>query len=248
MKQSEAESLQKKNDVLFLVSSAIHTKHGFYNDAQRLDQTIETCKSINSKVSNRCNIIVLDGGYDSITEDERTLIKEHIHKFFYYGSDAEMRGIQSVPSQDIVKNASEILMFGSFFSAFGQDIKRNYKRVFKMSGRYLLNDNFNFDMHMSATHKIVINGPYTSQFTPDITGGLTRQYMSRLWSFDTTHMDYIAECYVNMYRHMIHRVNNAGYVDIEHLLYNYLNPRFIQISNPIGIEGTLGPSGAKVSD
>jgi hypothetical protein len=238
---------QQKNKWLFLVSSAIHAKHGVYNTKERLDQTIATCASIKAKVPN-ADIIILDGGHEHLTDDEKEILRGSMNRFISYTDDAEVKGIQAVPSHDIVKNAIEILMYGTFFSENSEQIKKEYSRVFKISGRYILNDNFDPDFHEKTKHGIVIRGPYTSQFPPDITGGITRQYMSRLWSFDASLIRYIAECYQRMYAHMITRVNNGGYIDIEHLLFNYLNPSNIRVPDKIGIEGGIAPNGTQVSE
>jgi hypothetical protein len=238
---------QQKNKCLFLVSSAIHAKHGVYNTKERLDQTIATCASIKAKVPN-ADIIILDGGYEHLTDEEKEILRGSMNRFIAYTDDAEVKGIQAVPSHDIVKNAIEILMYGTFFTENAEQIKKEYSRVFKMSGRYTLNDNFDYDFHEKTKHGIVIRGPYTSQFTPDMTGGITKQYMSRLWSFDSSLIPYISECYQRMYAHIITRVNNGGYIDIEHLLFNYLNPAFIRFPDAIGIEGSIAPNGTQVSD
>ena len=83
-----------------------------------------------------------------------------------------------------------------------------------MSGRYVLNDDFDLEKHVSAKDKIVVRGPYTSQFNAQITCGVTLQYMSRLWSFDASLIDYIVEVYKQMFGHMQNRLQEGGYIDI----------------------------------
>ena len=235
------------SDGVFLVSSAIHAKHGVYDTQTRLEQTIETCKSIRNKCD--ADIIILDGGYQDITEKERDILSPHINKFYSFADADNVKQLQQVPNHDIVKNMIEIIIFGSFFDKVTEDgWREKYKRMFKMSGRYTLNDDFNYDKHMQAKDKVIIRGPFTSQFKSEITGGVSLQYMSRLWSFDASLVRYIAECYQRMYAHMITRVNNGGYIDIEHLLFNYLNPAFIRVPDKIGIEGGIAPNGTQVSE
>jgi hypothetical protein len=245
--QNQQSQPQQKSNALFLVSSAIHTTHGVYSPEQRLLQTIETCKSIRERTSD-ADIIIIDGGTKPLEDSEKTLLHGHIIKFFSYCDDPNVKGLHDVPSQDIVKNGIEMLSFGSFYGAYHEDLKQKYKRIFKVSGRYLLNDAFDFDKHMNATGKIIIRGPFTSQFPYDMTDGITLQYMSRLWSFDSQLSTYIAHCYQKMYYHFVKRVNNTGYVDIEHLLFHYLDRNLIQRINRIGVEGNIAPSGAGVSD
>lgn len=236
-----------KSESLFLVSSAIHTKHGIYNAEQRLEQTINTCKSIKDKCPS--DIIILDGGEKQLSGDEQNKLSEHVKLIIGFSESPLIKQILSVPSQDIVKNMAEIVIFASFFENILKDsVHQSYKRIFKMSGRYLLNDNFSYDAHVIATKKIVIRGPYASQFGPAITGGVANQYMSRLWSFDSELLPYILNTYRQMFEHMNKRLNEGGYIDIEHLLFFHLDSDHIQPIDKIGVEGNIAPNGYGVSE
>jgi hypothetical protein len=235
------------SDSVFLVSSAIHAKHGVYDTKTRLEQTIETCKSIRNKCD--ADIILLDGGYQDITEEERDILSNHIDKYYSFAGAENVQQLQQVPSHDIVKNMIEIIVFGSFFDKAVDDGWRDkYKRIFKMSGRYTLNDDFNYDKHMQAKDKVVIRGPFTSQFKSEITGGVSLQYMSRLWSFDAFLLPYVRDIYTDMFNHMTDRLNAKGYIDIEHLLFHHIDPVLIENIGKLGVEGNIAPNGARVSD
>lgn len=239
---------QQQSKSLFLVSSALHTRFGVYDNQTRLDQTIETCKSIKAKCD--ADIILLDGGQESPTDEERKLLSPYIHRFYDFTSEDTVKQIQRVENWDIVKNMIEIVMFGSFFDLMlGADMGLpKYNRIFKMSGRYTLNDDFNYEEHMNAVDKIVIRGPYTSQFKSEVTGGISMQYMSRLWSFDAVHLEYIRDTYADMFKHMNERLTTGGYVDIEHLLYHHLHHTLIVNPKKIGVQGNIAPNGVAVSD
>ena len=235
------------SDGVFLVSSAIHAKHGVYDTQTRLEQTIETCKSIRNKCD--ADIIILDGGYQDITEKERDILSPHIKRFYSFADAENVQQLQQVPNHDIVKNMIEIIIFGSFFDkAVEEEWREKYKRIFKMSGRYTLNDEFNYDTHYNATGKIIIRGPFTSQFTPAVTGNVIFQYMSRLWSFDSELLPEIAHTYRNMYATMNNVLNSGGYIDIEHLLFSHLREELIQRISKIGVQGNIAPNGNGVSD
>lgn len=248
--ENQQQSLESKpqSKSLFLVSSAIHTKHGVYDTETRLQQTIDTCKSIRSKCN--ADIILLDGGQKSLSKEEKEILSDYILRFYDFSEEETVKRIQNVDNHDIVKNMIEIVMFGSFFDLMTTTNMKlpHYDRIFKMSGRYTLNDNFNYDEHMNAVGKIVIRGPYTSQFNSTITGGVTLQYMSRLWSFDTVHLEYIRDTYVDMFNHMNERLHNGGYIDIEHLLFHHLHHTLIVNPKKIGVQGNIAPNGVAVSD
>ena len=235
------------SDSVFLVSSAIHAKHGVYDTQTRLEQTIETCKSIRNKCD--AEIIILDGGYQDITKTERDILSQYIDKFYTFSDAENIQQIQQVPNHDIVKNMIEIIMYGSFFDKAMEDgWREKYKRIFKMSGRYTLNDDFNYDKHMQAADKIIVRGPFTSQFRQETTGGITLQYMSRLWSFDAFLLPYVTDLYTDMFNHMTERLTAKGYIDIEHLLFHHLDPVLIENIGKLGVEGNIAPNGARVSD
>lgn len=235
------------SDSVFLVSSAIHAKHGVYDTQTRLEQTIETCKSIRNKCD--AEIIILDGGYQDITKTERDILSQYIDKFYTFSDAENIQQIQQVPNHDIVKNMIEIIMYGSFFDKAIEDgWREKYKRIFKMSGRYTLNDDFNYDKHMQAADKIIVRGPFTSQFRQETTGGITLQYMSRLWSFDAFLLPYVTDLYTDMFNHMTERLTAKGYIDIEHLLFHHLDPVLIENIGKLGVEGNIAPNGARVSD
>jgi hypothetical protein len=241
------ENLKSNNESLFLVSSAIHTKHGVYSAEQRLEQTLKTLKSIKNKCP--ADIIIVEGGDKPLTLEEQKILGEDVQAIISYADSPAIRQVLAVPNHDIVKNMAEIIMFGSTFQNMETDLDhKRYKRIFKMSGRYVLNDNFNYDTHYNAKDKIVIRGPFTSQFKPEITGQVYLQYMSRLWSFDADMLPYITDAYRKMYEHMDRRLRDGGYIDIEHLLYVYLGEDNIQKINKIGIEGNIAPNGVGVSD
>jgi len=219
-----------------------------YDSQQRLEQTIETCKSIKERCD--ADIILLDGGQESPTVEEKKLLSRYIYRFYDFTQEDTVKQIQKVENWDVVKNMIEIVMFGSFFDLMTtENIKLpHYDRIFKMSGRYVLNDNFNYEEHMNATDKILIRGPYTSQFNSTITGGVTMQYMSRLWSFDAIHLEYIRDTYSDMFNHMQKRLNSGGYIDIEHLLFHHLHHTLIINPKKIGVQGNIAPNGGEISD
>jgi hypothetical protein len=245
--QQEQESQQPQNDILFVVSSAIHANWGVYNAQERLAQTIGTCRSIRDRVPN-CDIVVLDGGTKNLEQEEQNQIKDHLDMFYSFADADNVKQVQSIQNWDIVKNMIEIMIFGSYYSGAKDTLRSKYKRIFKMSGRYVLNDDFDLEKHINAKDKIVVRGPYTSQFNSQITGGVTLQYMSRLWSFDASLIDYIAEVYKEMFKHMQGRLQESGYIDIEHMMFHHLRSDLVETISMIGIQGNIAPNGVGIKE
>lgn len=228
--------------ILFLVSSAIHVKHGIYSSKDRISQTVKTLNSIRDKVED-AHIFLLDGGYKCPTTDELRAVTDICDVFNCFANAEQVSKTQEINNQDIVKNMIELIMYGAFLNAMHEQVS-HYHRVFKMSGRYQLTNMFDAKQHIGDRPVVAKRRP--SQFKPEITGGVKWQYMSRLWSWSGKHTNTIGKCYTEMLKHMDERLQAGGYIDIEHLLYEHLpNPKQIPI---IGVEGNISPNGVRVSD
>ena len=233
---------------LFLVTSAICTKFGVFDQSARLSQTIQTVDSI-KRLSPNSKIIVLELSAVPVGDEvNRVLCSAVDHVFYFYNSDA-VKATSSIDNWDIVKNYNEVACFSkalSIIPSLGYTFEEN-ARIFKVSGRYVLNNNFNPAAHY-GTRDIVFGRSKPSQFDPSLTGGIPRQYMSRCWSFPAERLTDIAATFDSMRRAMEVIYLQKHYVDIEHLLYLYM-PRYgITELDVVGVEGQLGPNGLQVKD
>lgn len=235
------------HESLIILSSAVNTRFGVFDASKRFEQTLNTCASI-KQYAPKCRIALLESGAESLTESQVNRLLNYDVDVHHYTNHADVINISKIENHDIVKNVVETIVFSDFYKKmFEQNLP--YKRVFKLSSRYMLNAEFDYDYHMAAKGKIVIKGPYTSQFAPEITGGAKYQYMARLYSFDYKLLPYIMCVYENSLENMIQRINNRGYIDIEHCLFKYIRGHVDALSEQkIGVEGTLAPIGKDVSE
>jgi len=235
----------------FVITSALHTKFGVYNTGERLLQTIATIDSV-EKYANPEKIIVLEmGGGGSLTEAEQTEFTSRCDLLMDYTKDQDVIALHnSTPNWDVVKNITETSRFAAFLQTCMADptILEGIDRVFKISGRYILNEQFDLAQYEQAENKITFKARQPSQFKPETTGGVTQQYFSRLWSFDAKLLPHIAMAYMNMIKTIVTRINAGGYIDIEHSLFACMPKEFIIELNTVGVEGNLGPNGILVKD
>lgn len=245
---------------LFLVSSAIHTSYSVFDVETRIKQTKDTIESI-KKYCQNCDISIIDGGEKNLTSMEINNHFDKINDFYNVSSDSYvMRMHKATPNsykriyynidiRNIIKNSIEIYMFLKYFKKIrDENYQQNYSRIFKLSGRYRLNDSFNLDKHINSTNKIVILKPKNSEFRSEVTHGIRKMYMSRLWSFDTSLLSEIIDSYENVLKNMEHVYSSGGYVDIEHSLYKFLNEEMISFVDVIGVDGDIAPTGKNVSE
>lgn len=248
--QMISESQDDAQDALFLVSSAIHVQHGVFVAQQRLAQTIDTCESIKKRCP-ASRIILLDGGVQRLSENELHSLAQYVWRIESFTDHKEVIEAHRASRQDIVKNAIEIYMYKAFFGSITNNDALSvatFTRIFKVSGRYSLNDEFDYHLHRAADQKVVICGPHISQFSSDITGGIHCQYMSRLWSFDISLLAKISKCYDAMWQDFSARLSRACYADIEHLLFHHLDPADVLSVKRIGIQGAIASIGNLVVD
>ena len=234
----------------FLVTSAINTKFGIFDSATRLEQTLNTIKGIRNKVPD-ARVILLEMSALPLNSDQHTILTEAVDNIVDFTSDEGVKSLyHSTDNWDVVKNVTEVMCFGKALKILknaGQF--DNTQRIFKISGRYQLSDDFKIDYYdqYSVQTNIIVSKSRGSQFDISLTH-VPRQFMSRLWSWPLLLTDEIIEVYNQSLLFMHERILNGGYVDIEHVLYKFLDHNKIIELDTIGIYGNIGPNGQLVKD
>jgi hypothetical protein len=224
---------------LFLVTSAIYTSHGKCSTEERIEQTKETIKSIET-YAHDSTIIILDAGEKSVDIDfgvelidytQKEIIREPLDYYLLNNKDLE--------PDIIIKSMLEIMMFSDYLENNSVD---SYERVFKLSGRYRLNSKFDYSKHLETKNKVVILTPHQSQHIYNFSMNVSMfQYMTRCWSFDTSLSLKIKETYDKMKKEIISILKSEKQGDIEHLLYKHLNKKLVSHINVMGVEGYWAP-------
>ena len=231
-----------------MVTSAINTKFGVYNSDTRLEQTLDTIASIRRYVPT-ARIILVECGAIPLTEVQETVLRSQVDEIISYNDDEDVKAIFVSDNWEVVKNTTEVMCFRRALQhCLDYNLFDGIDRVFKMSGRYRLNDNFDPAQYIMAPHSIVTTHRHTSQFPPEVTR-VPYQYMSRLWSWPAAITQRIIdEVYDAGLDYMAERLGQGGYCDIEHMLYKFLPADLILEVNKVGLEGNIGPNGFAVND
>jgi hypothetical protein len=231
----------------FLVSSAINTKFGVFDSLNRIRQTLDTISSIRRSVNN-VKIILLEMAAIPLTEEQKLIFRPVVDEIIEFHSNPEVQSIYKDKNWDIVKNVTEVTCFALALESLITDSKLSQSdRVYKISGRYSLNEKFNHSFHYSC-EKIIVSKRRRSQFPFVLTGGIRYQYMSRLWSWPTILSPTILKVYKEGLIYIKNQIGRGGYCDIEHMLYEFLPEYQVLPVEFIGIEGMLGPNGSYVED
>ncbi len=233
----------------FLMTSALNTRFGVYATEQRISQTLDSIHSIKKKVPD-AKIYLLELAGISPTIEQVQKIAPYVTQVLDLSKHQQVQAIyHGTNSHDVVKNLTEVFGTHEIVRHLQQRGEfHDVDRIFKISGRYLLAETFSLDRFTPYPHQIVIAARRQSQFAPEITGGVTMQYMSRLWSWPTAMTPDILQVYEQGIDYMVERLNQGGYCDIEHMLFKFLpQDRLIEVS-PIGVQGCIAPTGIAVSD
>jgi hypothetical protein len=233
---------------LFIVTSAINSRFGVYKPEERLTQTIETIQSIKKRIPD-AGIAIMECTGVSPTPEQEQALRENCNYYLDYTTNPDVQTIyKSTDNWDIVKNGTEIMCFGRALEVLERaGVVAKYDRVHKMSGRYVLNDEFEPELYDRLVDQIIIGPAQDSQFPYHITM-VDRQYMARLWSWPATLHDEVVKVYQDSFVYFNERVMSGGYVDIEHVLYKFLNRDHLTEVDHVGVEGTIAPNGAAIKN
>jgi len=123
------------------------------------------------------------------------------------------------------------------------------KRIFKMSGRYTLNEDFNIDDYKSSflDEKYVVKkydyqeddqeNPYLELYQ------LKGMIVTGLWSFDKSLLKQTIKNLEKSFSYMEKMIMYTGGVDIEHSLYKFLNHKNILSISNLGLNVLKGFDG-----
>ena len=198
--------------IIFGICSSINGYNkGVYSTQERFEQTIQTINSI--KNLNLNTYIILCDNSDISNEHKDELIK-NVNLFI------QSIVVQPGPTMD-TKSHSESQQMVQIIDNIN---KLEYDVFFKISGRYFLKDDFDFNQYNN-------DGINFREFNYD--GRFC--YSTVLYSFSKKHEDFMKSNYEKF-------IIERSAVDIETGLYNMINNVVNKIKN-LGVAGNIAPSG-----
>jgi hypothetical protein len=231
----------------FVVTSAVNSKFGVYPPEERLEQTINTLQSIKVRIPD-AKIIVMECAGTALTEDQSDVLEQNCDLLLDFSRDPDVLAIYQSDNWDVVKNSTEIMCFARALRMCQDDGDfAGLDRIHKMSGRYILNDDFDPGVYDEYADKIVIGPKHQSQFPYQVTG-IELQYMARLWSWPSSQTELVIQVYNDSLSYIGQRVSQGGYADIEHVLYKFLPHDNIKELSLLGVEGCIAPNGVSIKN
>lgn len=140
---------------IFIVTSSIKPNMGAFSDEQRFHQTMETLKSVREKVPDAI-IVLSDASVRPLTDDEKLSISQNSNFFIDMSQEPTVRFL----SENAMKSQAENVMMFHVLQTLKNApqtnrIMNSVKRIFKFSGRSVLEDSFDLKEYDGLFGKFV---------------------------------------------------------------------------------------------
>jgi hypothetical protein len=215
----------------FIVTSTLYSSNTCYSVESRFNQTMDTIRSIKEKDPN-CYILFIDNSHvdvgsflDGIRKNvDSVIVYEHNLASLYYNITTN-------------KSLGELLLM---YKALEELNKTSiaFDRIFKISGRYTLNESFCIDDYKNAPRKIV-GALRKWMIYKDGNESERISFETALWSFPYEELNNIQNALlINSYDFIVKNDTN-----IENAFFNCIPQEILGIKNPIGITANYSKDG-----
>ena len=249
---------------LFLVGSALNhfqeKDFSVYSTEQRFLQTLDTIKSIKEKVPD-AYICIYEGSQIKIDKKYREEFEKQSDLFIECDDDMIMKNIY-----ENLHNQPEKFVYGkSMLECRCLQVVLNYmktyntfsdvNRVFKLTGRYTLNDEFDINDYKTSflSNKYVMKYyDYEKRFEDPKNlyanvYGCKGNMVTGLWSFDKFLFNDIIEVLDKCFGYMIEAIQITPGIDIEHSFYHFIERDKILNVPVLGLDVIKGMDGDSYS-
>ena len=251
---------------LFLVGSALkhfqEDKFSAYDEEQRFEQTLETIDRIRKKVP-QSYVVLFECSSRPIEQKQKDILKEKTDLFLEFYEEPVLKQIY-----ENLEKRPELITYGkSLLETRGlvntlyvikkHNLFNDSQRVFKMTGRYLLNDDFNIQDYESKFlegYYVIKKYDYLSEEEQNLNEeslenvyaylyGAKGMMITGLWSFDRILFNEAVEALEKAFKYMEKMIQFTAGTDIEHSLYRFINKDNIIAIPNLGLTMVKGMSG-----
>jgi len=249
---------------LFLVGSALNhfnaEKISEFTTEERFQQTLDTIQSIKDKVPD-AYILIYEGSETPIEEEYKQKFIEQSDLLIECGDDPYMKTLYENVHNDpdrftFVKSMLEcrclqiVLKHMMDHNAFS-----DATRVFKLSGRYKLNDYFDINDYETKflMNKYVMRYYDYEERFEDIENiyaflyGCKGSIVTGLWSFDKFLFSDIFNILERSFEYMERAIQLTAGIDIEHTFYHFIDRDKILNVPVLGLDLIKGMNGERFS-
>ena len=222
------------NKNLFIVTSALRPTIGIFDYAKRLEQTIETLQSIRAKDPNSL-VIVTDASVENVPEHDLQQLSKWCNGIIVWNQDEQIQyfsryGHKSLAESFLMTKTLVMLKRNPSVSKMLNSVKR----IFKISGRYRLNDKFD----ISDYDDDKLYGKYIFKKRMPSWCGRDSLLVTRLWSMCPSLLD----DYTATLPNIINLISTDS-IDTEHAHFECLNKEYLVEFDYVYVEGQVAQTG-----
>lgn len=222
------------SDYCFIITSTIHSENTCYSSQERFMQTIETIDSIRYKCLEPY-IVLVDNSIKELEQDQTKILENKVDSFIKYDHTVASMYYNMITN----KGLGEILILERGLKEI-EKLSVKPKRIFKISGRYTLNENFDINYYKDASNKF-IGAVRTWNFYNNHNEVISQRYSfeTALWSFPIDQFENVKNfLLINAFDHLY---NNQ--TDLEHSFFTCIPKELMEIKNPVGVTTNTGHNG-----
>jgi len=252
---------------LFLIGSALkhfqESEFSAFTEQQRFEQTLETIKCVREKAPTSY-IILFECSYTSISEEHKDILRDKCDLFLDFSDEPVLQAIY-----ENIQKRPELITYGkSLLETRGllntlyyirkHNVFSDSQRVFKLTGRYLLNEYFDINDYKSKfleERYVIKKYEYLPQEAENFDEkelenvyaylyGAQGMMVTGLWSFDRILFNEIIESLEKAFRYMEKMLQYTAGTDVEHSLYRFLNKKNVISIPNLGLTPIKGMEGA----
>ena len=251
---------------LFLVGSALkhfkEDKFSAYDEEQIFNQTLETIECIRNKVP-KSYVVLFECSSKPIDEKQKDTLKEKSDLFLEFYDEPVLKQIYENLEErpELITYGKSLLETRGLLNALYVIKKHNLfsdsQRVFKLTGRYLLNDDFDIKHYESKFLEgkyIVKKYDYLLEEGESFNEsnlenvyaylyGAKGMMNTGLWSFDRVLFNEALESLEKAFVYMEKMIQFTAGTDVEHSLYRFINKNNIISVPNLGLTMIKGMSG-----
>jgi len=227
-------------DGIFFINSALNVKQlSIFNNEDRFNQTMETLHSIDKHCPNNAKFI-FDGSAYPVEDDYLSQIASLDNTWFIDMGNHD--GVKLL-SMNGLRSQAECYSFMGFLDWFRLQSFKS-KRIYKLSGRYTLTDNFVLD-DPSYKDAFVFADALDSWMPQEVQKKTlaNKLYRLRLWHMDYNLLDTFDEVLPQIFKDC----TDYG-IDVEHSYYKNLHKYKVVEVEKIGVKGIIAPSGEIIDE
>ena len=251
---------------LFLIGSALkhfqEDKFSAYGEQQRFEQTLQTIECVREKVPNSY-VVLFECSSKPIDQKQKDILKEKADLFLEFYNEPVIKQIyENLENRpELITYVKSLLetrgLLNTLYVIKKHNLFSDSQRVFKLTGRYLLNDDFDIKDYESKFldgKYIIKRYEYLPQESENYNEkelenvyaylyGAKGTMITGLWSFDRILFNDAVEALEKAFTYMEKMIQYTAGTDVEHSLYRFINKKDIVSVSNLGLTMVKGMSG-----